>query len=134
MIKDVEDDVDELPYSYFTKAAAIIFDKIYHENYRVLLSPKSVDLIETLGEGFHSEELVGHLQKVYPNGYGGLERFAFVRWYMDKEVSLDYAEDEEFLVVWYCKVILMDLQREIFLNIHAMEREWKHERLSLKEG
>ena len=28
MIEDVEDDIYELPYSYFSKAAAIIFDKI----------------------------------------------------------------------------------------------------------
>ena len=42
-----------------------------------------------LGEGFNSEDLAGHLRKVDPNESGSLERFYFVRWYVDEEVSLD---------------------------------------------
>ena len=57
-----------------------------------------------------------------------------MRWYFDEEVSLDSAEEAERLVGWACKVSLMDLQREIFLKIHALKREREQERLSLKEG
>ena len=67
MIEYLKDDIDELPDSDFAKASAIIYDKIDHENDGALPSSKFVDLIETLGEGLHSEELVGHLQKVDPN-------------------------------------------------------------------
>ena len=63
-------------------------------------------MIETLGEGFHGEELAGQLRKVDPNESGSLDRFAFVRWYVDlvegpdgdkleEEVSLDSAEEAE---------------------------------------
>ena len=38
VIEDVEDEVDELTDSDFAKAAAIIFDKIYHGKYGVLPS------------------------------------------------------------------------------------------------
>ena len=62
-----------------------------------------------LGEGFHSEELIGHLRKVDPNESGSLDSFAFVRCYVDKAVSLDSTEEAARLVVWGCKVILMDL-------------------------
>ena len=75
MIEDVEDNIDELPDSYFAKSAAIIFDKIDHGNDGVLPSSKFVDLIEILGEGFDSEELAGHLQKVDLNENGSLDRF-----------------------------------------------------------
>ena len=67
MVEDVEDDIDELPDSDFTKAVAIIFDKIDHGKDGALPSSKFVDLIETLGEVLHSEELAGHMQKVDPN-------------------------------------------------------------------
>ena len=110
VIEDVEDDVDELPDSDFDKAAAIVFDKIDHRKDGVLLSSKFVDLIETLGEGFHSEELTSHIWKVDPNERSSLDRFPFVRWYLDKEVSLDSAEEAECLVSWACNVILMDIQ------------------------
>ena len=49
MIEDVEDDLDELPESDFSKAAMIIFDKIYHGKYGVLPLSKFIDLVETLG-------------------------------------------------------------------------------------
>ena len=67
------------------------------------------DTIETLGEGFHSDDMAGHLQKVYPNESGSYDRFDFVRCYVDKEVSLDYAEEAESLEGWGCKVSLIDL-------------------------
>ena len=67
VMEDMEDDVDELPDSYFSKAAARLFDKIDHGKSGVIPSSKFVDLIEILGEGFDSEELAGHLQKVDPN-------------------------------------------------------------------
>ena len=75
----VEYDVDELPYSYFPKANARVFDEIYHGKASVLPSSKSVDLIETLGEGFNSEDLVGQMWKLDPNENGILDRFAFMR-------------------------------------------------------
>ena len=63
----MEDDVDELPDSDYSKAATIICDKIDNGKDSVLPLSNSVDLIETLGEGFHSEELAFHLWKVDPN-------------------------------------------------------------------
>ena len=36
MIEDVEDDIDELPDSYFAKAAARVFDEIGHGKAGVL--------------------------------------------------------------------------------------------------
>ena len=57
----------------------------------------------------------------------------FLKWYVNKEVSLDSAEEAERLVGWACKVSLMNLQREIFLNIHVLKMEREQESLSLKE-
>ena len=45
MIEDVEDDVDEIFGSDFSKAAARVFDKIDNGEAGVLLSSKFVDLI-----------------------------------------------------------------------------------------
>ena len=89
MVEDVEDNVDELPDSDFSKATAIIFDKIDNGKDGVLTLSKFVDLIETLGEGFHIENLAGHLWKVDPNESGSLEHFDFLMWYVDEKVSLD---------------------------------------------
>ena len=108
VIEDVEDDVDELPDSDFAKAAARVFDEIDIEIAGVLPSSVFVDLIETLGDGFHSEELAGQLRNVDPNESGGLDSFAFLRWYVDEEVSLDSSEEAERSVGCGCKV-LMDL-------------------------
>ena len=47
----MEDDIDELPDSDFSKSPAILFDKIYNGKAGVLPSSKFVDLIETLGGG-----------------------------------------------------------------------------------
>ena len=54
MVEDAEYDVYELPDSDFSKAAARIFDKIYHGKNGVLPSSNFFDLIETLGEYSHS--------------------------------------------------------------------------------
>ena len=56
-----------------------VFDKLDNGKDGVLPSSKFVDLIQTLGEGFHSEELLVHLQKVEPNESGSLDRLDFVR-------------------------------------------------------
>ena len=37
-------------------------------------------------------------------------QFVFVRWYVEKEVSLDSTEEEDILVGWGCKGSIMDLQ------------------------
>ena len=50
------------------------------------------------------------MRKVDPHESGSWDRFAFVRWYMDKEISLDSAEETELLVGWGCNFILLDLQ------------------------
>ena len=63
-----------------------------------------------IGEGFHSEELAGHLWKVELNEIGILDIFSFVRWYVDNEIALDSVEDKERLVGWGCKVSLIGLQ------------------------
>ena len=67
-------------------------------------------MIKTLGGGGHSEDLAGHLRKVDPNESDSLDRFSFVRWYVDKEVSLESVEEAERLVGWDCRVSLLDLQ------------------------
>ena len=55
VIENFEDDVDELSDLDFSKAAARVFDKINNGKDGVLPLSKFVDLIETLGEGFHSK-------------------------------------------------------------------------------
>ena len=52
------------------------------------------------GEGFHSEELTGHMWKVDPNERGSLDCFPFLMWYVNKEVYLDSSEETENLVGW----------------------------------
>ena len=51
-----------------------MIDRIDNEKDSVLPLSKFVNLIETLGDGFHSTELAGHLQKLYPNESGSLDR------------------------------------------------------------
>ena len=77
---------------------------------------------------------MGHLRKVYPNKIGSLDHFNFVVWYVDKEFSLDSAEEAELLVGWGCKVGLMDIKLAIFFKFHSLKREREQESLSLKEG
>ena len=79
MIEDVENDVYEISDSYFSKAAARFFDEIYHGKAGFLPFSRFFELIETLGEGFHSEDLASHLHRVDPNESGSLDYFAFVR-------------------------------------------------------
>ena len=50
--------------------SARVFYEIYHGKAGVLPSSNCVDLIETLEEVFHSEELMGQLWKVNPNESG----------------------------------------------------------------
>ena len=76
----VEDDVDELTYSEFSRSVVGVFDEIDHRKDVILPLSKSVDLLETLGAGFHSEVLVGHMREVYPNESYSLDRFALMRW------------------------------------------------------
>ena len=109
MIEDVEDGVDELPYSYFSKAAVRVFDEKYNRNNGAFPLSKFVDFIETLGEGFHSEELAGHLRKVDPNESGSLESFSFVRWYVGEKVSMESTEESELFMGFCCNVSPMDL-------------------------
>ena len=47
---------------------------------------------------------------------------------------MDSTEEASRLVVWDCKVSLIDLQRKIFLKIHALKRKREQERLSMKDG
>ena len=77
MIKDLEDDVDEFPDSYFCKAAARLFYKIDIGMDVVLSLSNFVDFIGTLEEDFHSEYLAGNMQKLDPNEIGSLDRFDF---------------------------------------------------------
>ena len=96
----MEDGVDKLPDSYFSKAAVRLFDRIDHAKDGTLTLSSFFDLIETLGEGFNSEDMAGHLREVYPNESGSLDHFIFVRWYVDKEVSLKSLEEAERFVGW----------------------------------
>ena len=53
-----------------------------------------------MGWGGNSEYLRGQLRKLEPNKSGSLDRFAFVRWYVDYVVSLNSADEAECLVGW----------------------------------
>ena len=53
-----------------------------------------------LGLVFNSEDLAAHMRKVDRNESGSLVCLDFVRWYVDKEVYLDSAEEAERLVGW----------------------------------
>ena len=66
---------------------------------------------------------MGHLQKVGPNESGSLERFTFMMWYVNEEVSLDSTEEAEILVGWYCKSSMLDIQQKKYLKIHSLKRE-----------
>ena len=59
LIEDVEDDVDELPDSDFSKSAARVFYEIDNRKADVLPLSNFVDLIETLREALLIEELAG---------------------------------------------------------------------------
>ena len=57
----MEDDVDGFPDSYYVKSSARVFDTINNEKDGVLLLSKFVELIETLREGFLTEDLIGNM-------------------------------------------------------------------------
>ena len=57
-----------------------VFDKIDNGKSGVLPQSICFDLIETLGEGFISMDLAGHLWKVDPNEIVSFDCFDFVRW------------------------------------------------------
>ena len=65
-----------------------IFYEIDNGKAGLLPSSKFGDLIEIIGVGFHGEDLTDQLRKVDQNESGSLDRFAFVRWYVDVEVSM----------------------------------------------
>ena len=48
--------------------------------------------------------------KVNPNESVSWDRFYFVRWYVDKEISLESAGEAGIFVQWGCNISLMDLQ------------------------
>ena len=52
---------------------------------------------------------------------------------MDEEFSMDSTEEAELLVGWGFKVSMLDLQREIHLRVHSLNRQREQERRSLKE-
>ena len=60
-----------------------LFYEIDNGKAGLLPSSKFGDLIEIIGVGFHGEYLTGQLRKVNPNESGSVDRFAFVRWYVD---------------------------------------------------
>ena len=96
--EDVEDDVDKLPDSYFDKDAVRVFDKIDNGKAGILPLSKVFELIETLEEGFESGDFDSHMWKVDLNESGRLDFFAFVRWYVVEEVSLDSVEEADHFV------------------------------------
>ena len=78
VIKDVEDDIDKLPDSDFSRATVRLFYEIYNGKAGLLPSSKFGDLIQIIGVGFHGEDLAGQLRKVDPNESGSLDHFPFV--------------------------------------------------------
>ena len=57
LIEDVEDDIDELPDSYFSRSTVRIFYKIDNGKAGLLPSSNFGDLIEIIGVGFHGDLL-----------------------------------------------------------------------------
>ena len=120
----VEDIVYELPDSDFSNAAARVFDKLDNGKYGALPLSRFGDFIEMMRVGgVHSEDMEVHLRKVDPNKIVSLDRFVFVRWYVDKKFYMDYKEEVERLMSWYCKFSIMALQLAIFLKVHSLKKE-----------
>ena len=57
-----------------------------------------------------------------------------MRWYADKEVSMDSIDEVEHLVGRGCKAILMDIVLAISLKVHSLKKAREQESVSLKEG
>ena len=117
----MEDDVDGLSDSDCSKSAAILLDKIDHGKVGVLPSWNLFDLNKTLWDVFHSEEIEDYLSKVYPNETDSLDRFSFLRWYVDEEDFLDFADDAECLVSWGWNFSLIDIQWEISFRVRSLK-------------
>ena len=83
MIEDVEDDIDELPDSDFSRATIRLFYEIDNGKTGLLPSSKFGGLIEIIGVGFHGEDLAVQLRKLDPNESGSLDHFSFVMCYME---------------------------------------------------
>ena len=83
VIEDVEDDIDELPDSDFSRGTVRLFDEIDNGKAGLLPSSKFGDLIEIIGVGFHGEDLAGQPRKVDPNESGSLDHFPFVMCYVE---------------------------------------------------
>ena len=83
MIEDLEDDIDELPDSDFSRATVRLFYEIDNGKAGLLPSSKFGDSIEIIGVGFHGEYLAGQLRKVYPNECGSLDHFPFMMCYVE---------------------------------------------------
>ena len=67
VIEDVEDDMDELHDSDFSRATVRFFHKIDNGKAGLLTLSNFGDLIEIIGVGFHGEDLAGQLRKVDRN-------------------------------------------------------------------
>ena len=63
-----------------------------------------------LGRVFIVRKLAVHMRKLDTNESSSLDRFPFVTWYVDEEVSLESSDEAERLVGWGFNVSLMDLQ------------------------
>ena len=89
----MEDGVDEIPDSDFFKAASIIFDKIHIEKCGALPSSNFDELIEIIG----LEGVIVRRWRVICVNYTQVKvlvlTFAFVKWYVDDEVSMESAEE-----------------------------------------
>ena len=83
VIEDVEDDIDELPDSDFSRATVRLFYEIDNGRAGLLPPSKFGDLIKIIGVSFHGEDLAGQLRKVDPNESGSLDHFSFVMCYVE---------------------------------------------------
>ena len=83
VIEDMEDGIDELPDSDFSRATVRLFYEIDNGKAGLLPSSKFGDSIQIIGVGFHCEDLVGQLRKVDPNESGSLDHFSFVMCYVE---------------------------------------------------
>ena len=95
MIEDVEDYIDELTDSDFSRATVRLFYEIDNGKVGLLPSSKFGDLIEIIGVGFHGEDLTGQLRKVVPNESGSLDHFSFVMCYVELFEVPDGNKSEE---------------------------------------
>ena len=90
-------------------------------------------MIVAHGEGFHSAELAGHLQKLYPNESGSLDRLPFMSWCGRGGIYGLLRGGRTFGGLGLQGQ--HDRSSEInILMIHALKREQDQERISLKEG